>query len=105
MATPIYRKITIWVIDHLLWDVNAPAREGFWGWLCVKWRLFAAVAGAALLTWREWVKHHPPEIAVVALIHFVFVLVAIALVVHIVRWFSPTDKESPSRQSKRPYSE
>ena len=52
-----------------------------------RWRIFVAAVGAALLTWIEWVKHHPPEIAVVALMHFVFVLVAIALLVHVVRLF------------------
>ena len=32
-----------------------------------------ALSGSeAFLAWREWVKHHPPEIVIVALIHFVF---------------------------------
>jgi hypothetical protein len=83
-----------WIIDHLFWDTTDTARRGFWGSLRGAWKLLVALAGSALLTWGEWVLHHPPEIAVVALIHFVFVLVAIALVVHIVRWFSRNDKES-----------
>jgi len=63
----------------------------------------AAVVGAALLTWLEWVEHHPPAIPAVALIHFVFMLVVIALVVQIGRWLSHGDKTS--RQTKGPYSE
>jgi hypothetical protein len=67
-------------------------------------RLFLAVIGAALLTWLEWVEHHPPEIAIVALIHLVFVLVAIALIMHIGRWFSGSHKRSAGRQPKGPWS-
>jgi hypothetical protein len=105
MAPPIHRRITRWIIDHLLWDTTGTAREGFWGGLWATRKLFVAVAGAALLTWWEWVEHHPPEIAVVALIHFVFVLAAIELVVYVGRRFSSSDKKSPSRHPKGPYSE
>src|SRR5947209_7252113 len=105
MAARIHRKIARWITDHLLWEMTGTAREGFWGWLLVRWKLFVAVAGAALLTWWEWVEHHPPEIALVALLHFVFLLVAIALIVHIARWVSRNDKKSPSRQPKGPQSE
>jgi hypothetical protein len=99
MAAPIHQKIMRWIIDHFLWDVTGTTREGLWGWLCGKWRVLAAVAGAVLLTWGEWVKHHPPEIALIAVIHFLFVLVAIALVVQVVRWFSRSAKKSPSRHT------
>ncbi|MGI8961405.1 MAG: hypothetical protein ACR2IV_16915 [Bryobacteraceae bacterium] len=91
MAAPIHRRITRWTIDHLLWDTSGAAHEGFWGCLWAARKLFVAVAGAALLTWWEWVEHHPPEIAIVALIHFVFVLTAIALVIYIGQWFSRSD--------------
>jgi hypothetical protein len=102
MPARIYRHITRWIISHLLWDTSGSAREGSGAWLWPASRLFAAVAGAALLTWREWVEHHPPEIAIVTLIHFVFVLVAIALIVHIGRWFSRSNKRSAGRQPKGP---
>jgi len=102
---PGWRQITRWIIDHLLWDTTGTAHEGFRGGLWATRKLFVAFAGAALLTWWEWVEHHPPEIAVVALIHFVFVLAAIALAVHIGRWFSRSDKRSPGRQPKGPYSQ
>jgi hypothetical protein len=68
VVAPIHRRITRWIIDHLLWDAR---------------KLLLAVAGSALLTYSEWVQHHPPEIALMALIHFVFVLAAIAVIVHI----------------------
>ncbi len=87
MAAPIYRRFGLWMIDHFLWDVDGTAREGVAGWLRAKWRVLAAVLGSVLLTWSEWVEHHPPQIALIAVIHFVFVLLAIALVVAVVRWF------------------
>lgn len=99
MARPTVRKIARWAVDHVLWETAAPAGEGFRGLLWATWKLSVAAAGAALLTWWEWVKHHPPEIAVIALIHFVFVLIAIALVVHLGRWFSGGGQKSgPKRR-------
>src|ERR1039458_5134764 len=65
MAAPIHRRIARWIIDHLLWDTSGTVREGFWGGLWAARKLLVAVAGAALLTWREWVEHHPPEIVLV----------------------------------------
>jgi hypothetical protein len=97
MAVPIHRKITRWVIDHLLWDTSGGVREGFLGGLWATRKLSVAVLGSAVLTWREWVTNHPPEIAVVAIIHFVFVLAVIVLAVQIGRWVS-------RRQPKDPYS-
>ena len=94
-----------WIIDHLLWDTSGTAREGLWGALWATRKLLVALAGAALLTWWEWVEHHPPEIALAAVIHFVFVLAAIALVVHVGRWLSRGDKKLPDRRPKGPSSE
>lgn len=70
----------------MVWDASGAAGRGFRGALWATRKLLAAVAGSALLTWWEWVEHHPPAIAVVALIHFVFVLAAIALAVYIRQW-------------------
>jgi hypothetical protein len=98
VAVPIHRKITRWIIDHLFWDTTGTAREGLWGGLWATRKLLVAVAGAALLTWREWVKHHPPEIAIVAVMHFAFVLPAVGLVVRIGQWFSRSDKRSADRR-------
>jgi hypothetical protein len=105
MPVPTHRKITRWIIDHLIWDTANTARDGFWGGLWATRKLIAAIAGAALLTWLEWVEHHPPAIAVVALIHFVFVLAAMALVVQIREWFSRSCRRPPTGQPKGPYSE
>lgn len=96
MAVPMHRKITRWVIDHLLWDTNGSARDGFLGGLWATRKLSVAVVGSAVLTWQEWVTHHPPEIALVAIIHFVFVLALIALAVHIGRLFSRRQPKDPS---------
>jgi phage shock protein PspC (stress-responsive transcriptional regulator) len=40
-----------------------------------------------VLTWWEWVEHHPPEIVIVALVHFVFLFAVIALLVYVGLWF------------------
>jgi len=61
-------------------------------------KLLLALVGSALLTWQEWVERHPPEIAIVALIHFVFVLAAIALLVYMGQWLS----RSLGKSGKRP---
>jgi len=45
----------------------------------------AALLLSALLTWWEWVEHHPPDIALVALIHFVFIAVVLAILIAIRR--------------------
>jgi hypothetical protein len=81
MTFAVGRKFTAWIFDHLLWDTTGAPERGFWGGLWATRKLFIALFGAALLTWREWVEHHPPEIAIVAVIHFVFVFAAVALLV------------------------
>jgi uncharacterized membrane protein YqhA len=67
--------------------------------VCGARKLILAVAAAALLTWIEWEEHHPPEIALVAVIHFVFVCAAIALAVYIreriVRSQKPSGRARP----------
>jgi hypothetical protein len=100
MAVPVCRKSTRWIFDHLLWDTTGTTRGGFWRGLWATRKLLVAVVGSALLTWWGWVEHHPPEIVIVALIHFVFA--AIALVVYVGQWFS--DKKSPSKASETPWS-
>jgi hypothetical protein len=101
MAAPLYRKIGRWILDHLLWDTIGTNKESARPWVWPTGRLLLAVIAAALLTWWEWVLHHPPEIAIIALIHFVFVLLAIGLVVHVGRWFRRSDKRSPGRWTLR----
>jgi len=44
--------------------------------------LLIALAGSALLTYLEWIEHHPPNMVMIAILHFVFVWAAIALVVY-----------------------
>jgi len=50
------------------------------------WKLAVAFVISALLTWREWVEHHPPEIVLVAVLHFAVVWIALLLIVQIARW-------------------
>jgi hypothetical protein len=88
-----------WIIDRLVWDTSGGAPEGLLGRLWAARKLILAVAAAALLTWIEWEEHHPPEIALVAVIHFVFVCAAIALAVYIreriVRSQKPSGRARP----------
>jgi hypothetical protein len=102
MAAPIHRKLTQWILNHLLWDTTGMEGGGFWGGLWAARKLCVAVAGAALLTWWEWVLHHPPEIVLVALIHFVFVLAVIALAVLIGQWFSRDGESSAGTPPEDP---
>jgi hypothetical protein len=69
------------------------ARKGFWRW----WKLYVALIVAAILTWGEWVKHHPPAIVLIGLIHFVLVFAAIALLAQVARWFSRRSERSTLR--------
>jgi hypothetical protein len=102
VAAPLHKRITGWIFDHLLWDTTGSGRQGFWGALWAARKLVAALALSALLTWREWVEHHPPEIVIVELIHFVFVLAVIALFVYIGQRFSHRGGNSPREPEKRP---
>jgi hypothetical protein len=79
---PIGRTITAWMFSHLLWDTAGSTRRGFLGALWALRKLLVALAAAAVLTWREWVEHHPPEIALIAVIHFIFVFALIAALVY-----------------------
>jgi hypothetical protein len=93
----MFRKITQWVVDHLLWDSGNAARTGFWGGLWATRKLLVALALSAVLTWREWVEHHPPEIAMVAVMHFAFVMLVIALLVSTAQWFSRSGRRFVDR--------
>jgi len=98
MPTSMLRKIAQWIVDHLLWDASGAAGTGFWGGLWATRKLLLALAVSAVLTWREWVEHHPPEIAIVAVMHFVIVLVVIALLVYLAQWFSRRNRAVSSRE-------
>jgi len=74
------RRMKRWVVDHLLWDRSAQ-RSGFAGRIWAMRRLLLIFAGTAFLTWREWVEHHPPEIVIVAFLHFLFVFLVVAFAV------------------------
>lgn len=49
--------------------------------------LFAALALSILLDLMEWKEHHPPAIAIVALLHFVFAFAVISGIAWIWRRF------------------
>jgi len=76
-----------WIINNLLWDTKDSTRRGLFQALWATRKLLLALVATTLLTWGEWVEHHPPDIVVVALIRFVFVLAAIAVIVFIAQRF------------------
>jgi len=96
-AVPTHRKIMRWILDHMLWDAAGAAGRGFWPGLWATRKLLVAFVGSAVLTWWEWVEHHPPDILIVALVHFVFVFAVIALLVYVGLWFRA--RKSPTSQT------
>ncbi|MGA9811949.1 MAG: hypothetical protein WBQ64_04175 [Terriglobales bacterium] len=97
MALPVYRKTTRWMLDHMLWDTGGASGRGFWPGLWATRKLLLALAVSGVLTWREWVEHHPPEIVIVEVIHFVFVFAVIALLVYLGLWSRA--RKSPTQQT------
>jgi hypothetical protein len=80
MAVPIRHKFNCWIFDHLLWTRLAQsARDS--ARIVADTETLPGSCGSVLAV-REWVEHHRPEIAIVALIHFVFVLTAMSLLVY-----------------------
>ncbi len=88
MSEPIVRAVTRWIWSNLVWDTSGRSRGGVWGRLWPARKLLLALAGSAVLDWMEWVEHHPPAIAIVAVLHFLFVLAAIAAAIPILRRLS-----------------
>jgi hypothetical protein len=87
MAEPILRSLKSWVVDHVLWDRSGKSIQGLSGAFWALRKVLVALLVSAVMTWQEWVKHHPPEIAIIAVIHFAFVLVAVALLVYAGHYF------------------
>src|SRR5882724_9475122 len=94
MAKPILQSIKSWVVDHVLWDDSARSPQGLWGAFWALRKVLMALLVSAVMTWQEWVKHHPPEIAIIAVIHFGFVLVAVALLVYAGHYFPRRNRKS-----------
>ena len=94
MTEPILRSIKAWVVDHVLWDKSGESLQGLWGALWALRKVLVALLVSAVMTRQEWVKHHPPDIALIALIHFAFVLVAVALLVYAGHYFPRGNRKS-----------
>ena len=92
MGIQLHRRITGWILHNLLWDPAGTARQGFRKGLWATRKLILAVVLSALLDWFEWARHHPPDMAFVALLHFVVVLALVALGVYVWRGFSRTHR-------------
>ena len=89
-------RIAGWLYRNLIWDPPAVVPPGVRRILWATRKLLIALALTALLTWREWVEHHPPEIVLVTVIHFVFVMVLLALLVRGWDWINAGGKKTPS---------
>lgn len=90
MANARFRRAGSWVRLHLLWDTTDTTPQGFRKAMWATRKVIVAIMGAALLTWLEWIEHHPPQIVIIALIHFVFVFAVIGLVVYVGQQFYRT---------------
>jgi hypothetical protein len=80
-----------WLVDHLLWDTAGTASCGFLGFIWAIRKPIIALAVTLMLTWREWVAYRPLEIrliVVVAVVNFVLVTAAIALLVFTLQRFN-----------------
>jgi hypothetical protein len=83
MAEPVGLSMKSWVVDRILWDKSGKPLQGFWGAPRALRKVLIALLVSAVMTWKEWVTRHPPEIALIAVLHFVFALVAVALLVYV----------------------
>ncbi|HET6179582.1 MAG TPA: hypothetical protein VFE61_21845 [Candidatus Sulfotelmatobacter sp.] len=92
----VARRIARWIFTTLVWDITSTQPLGPWARLWATRKLLAALVISALLMWREWVEHHPPEIALIVL-HFLFVLAIIGLLSCVAQWFNRSSDKSPSR--------
>lgn len=91
MITVANQRRWHWFVDHLLWDTAGSASAGFLGAVWALRKPIIAVAITLMLTWREWVDYHPLEIVLVvlvAVVNFVLVLAAVALLVFSLQRFS-----------------
>ena len=88
-------KIARWIFDHLLWDTTGAGPQGFWRGFWATRKLLIALLLSAALDWMEWVEHHPPQMAVVAMVHVVLALAVIALCVYV--WQSVSRRKSLSQ--------
>lgn len=70
-----------WMRTNVLWDTSG-GLTGLWP----ARKVLAALLLSLLLTWGEWAKNHPPEIVLVAVLHFVFLLAIVAGVVYALQW-------------------
>lgn len=99
MAVPVHQNFTRWILDHMLWDTTGAAGTGLWLGLWATRKLLLALVGSGVLTWWEWNEHHPPDIVIVELVHFVVLFAVIALVVYVAQRFS--GKRTHSQQGPR----
>jgi hypothetical protein len=63
-------------------------------------KLLIALLASTVLTWREWVEHHPPEIVIVGLLHLIFVLVAVGLLAYSLQWLGRNQGKPSSGPTK-----
>lgn len=68
-----------WIFDHVLWDAAGTPSAGVQRVLWATRKVLIALALSAGLDWMEWALHHPPDMAVVVLMHFLFALAIVAL--------------------------
>ena len=93
MTSSSPRRFAAWIFDYLLWDTTGSARSGVAGAAWATRKVLMAVSAAVFLTWREWAQLHPPQILIVALMHFAFVLTAIGFLVYSLQRLGRAEKK------------
>ena len=80
-------NIWTWIVRHVLWDSSGIQRAGSFGVFWALRKVLLCAAFATVLTWVEWIEHHPPEIVIIAVLHFLLVLATLAILIFAMRWF------------------
>lgn len=87
MPTASPRSLGRRMFDAVAWD-GPPTTDDSLGRIVALRRPLIALVASTWLTVMEWRINRPPEIALIAVLHFVVVLLVIALVVHFFRWIA-----------------
>jgi hypothetical protein len=76
------KSVAHWLYGNLLWDTGGVVPSGTFSILWATRKLLMVMVVTILLTWREWIEHHPPEIALIFFLHFIFVFAIAALLTY-----------------------
>jgi hypothetical protein len=88
VTTSNHHSLLHWFLDNLVWDTAGNANSGF---LKVVWatrKLLISSALAVLMTLRDCGQVTAPELLLLALVHIIFAVGALALLVYTLQRFT-----------------